>query len=326
MAFGDSMSSVLDRNLPRACGLPVPVAVVGAGHFGAYHAKHYTCNPLATLIAIVDPNPQGQQFAKKIGVPWFCHIDDLPDRVRAVSVAIPSRQNAFVATELLRRGLHVLLEKPMAHSLADANQLVDVAAQHGRTLHIGHLERFNPVIRYLSSQLTHDIQHLEFVRTGTLTARAAGSNVVLDLMIHDIDLALFLMQDTPQTVELIHSDICSDIQVCARLTFRNGATACLSANRSALALSRHLSLTAGESTYQLDLTACSFGRTDTGGRGAQMKTQVFSGDALGYEINTFLNAVMGQAHEGVTGLHARESLKTALKILALLNCETHTIS
>lgn len=317
------MNNAIARNLPLACGLPIPVAVVGAGHFGAYHAKHYASNPSASLVAIVDPDPQGQKFAKKIGVSWFSHIDDLPDSVRAVSVAIPSRQNAFVATELLRRGLHVLLEKPMAHSLADADQLVDVAAQYGRMLHIGHLERFNPAVRYLASQLIHDIQHLEFVRTGTLTARAADSNVVLDLMIHDIDLALFLMRDTPQTVELIDSDIHSGIQVCARLTFRNGATACLSANRSALALSRHLSMTAGESIYQLDLTACSLGRADTGGRGAQMKTQVFSGDALGYEINTFLNAVKGQAHEGVTGLHARDSLKIALKILALLNCETH---
>ncbi|MEO6292120.1 MAG: Gfo/Idh/MocA family oxidoreductase, partial [Burkholderiaceae bacterium] len=159
------MSYSLARNPPLVCGSPVPVAVVGAGHFGAYHAKHYASNPSATLVAIVDPGLQGQQFAKKMGVPWLSHIDDLPDSVRAVSVAIPSRQNAFVATELLRRGLHVLLEKPMAHSLADADQLVDVAAQHVRTLHIGHLERFNPVVQYVVNQLTPDIQHLVFVRT-----------------------------------------------------------------------------------------------------------------------------------------------------------------
>lgn len=324
MAFFGSMGSVLTRGLPLAGGSQVPVAVVGAGHFGAYHAKHYASNPSAKLVAIVDPDPQRQQLAKKMGVLWFSHIDDLPDSVRAVSVAIPSRQNAFVATELMRRGLHVLLEKPMAHSLADADQLVDVAAQHERTLHIGHLERFNPVVRYVTSQITQDIQHLEFSRTGTLATRAAGNNVVLDLMIHDIDLALFIMRDTPQTVELIRPEISSELQVSARLSFRNGVTACLSANRSALALSRHLRLRAGESTYELDLTASSLSRTDIGGRSVQMKTQVFSGDALGYEINTFLNAVRGQAHEGVTGLHARDSLKIALKILAMLNCETHT--
>lgn len=320
------MNGALARNLPLAAGLPVPVAVVGAGHFGAYHAKHYASNPSATLVAIVDPDPQGQQFAKKMGVPWFNHIDDLPDSVRAVSVAIPSLQNASVATELLRRGLHVLLEKPMAHSLADADQLVDVAAQHRRTLHIGHLERFNPVVRYLASQPNQDIRHLEFVRTGTMATRSAGNNVVLDLMIHDIDLALFFMRDMPRTVELIRPDICSDIQVSARLTFRNGTTACLSANRSASALSRHVNLTMGESIYQLDLTASSLGRTAAEGGGVQMKAQVFTGDALGYEINTFLNAVKGQSHEGVTGQHARGSLKIALKILALLHRETHTIS
>ena len=326
MAFGNSMGQTFARKPSLASGSPIPVAVVGAGHFGAYHAKHYASNPSATLVAIVDPDLQGQQFAKKMGVPWLSHIDDLPDSVRAVSVAIPSRQNAFVATELLRRGLHVLLEKPMAHSLADADQLVDVAAQHGRTLHVGHLERFNPVVRYVASQLNQDIQHLDFVRTGTLTTRAAGSNVVLDLMIHDIDLALFLMRDTPQTVELVHSEKSSDLQVSARLIFRNGVTACLSANRSTLALSRHVSLTARESNYQLDLTASSLVRSDTGVHGAQMKRQVFSGDALGYEINTFLNAVNGQTHEGVTGIHARESLKIALRILALLNCEVHPLS
>ena len=326
MVFGDSMSNMHEQSAPFACDFPVPVAVVGAGHFGAYHAKHYANNPSATLVAIVDPDPQGQQFAKKMGVPCLNHIDDLPDTVCAVSVAIPSRQNAFVAKELLCRGLHVLLEKPMAHSLVDADQLVDLAAQHGRILHIGHLERFNPVVRYLTSHLSQDVQHLDFVRTGTLTTRSSGSNVVLDLMIHDIDLALFLMRDTPQTVELIYSDVRSDSQVSARLIFRNGAIACLSADRSALALSRHLRLTAGESIYRLDLTAKSLGRTDINACSTQMKTQVFSGDALGYEINTFLNAVMGQSHEGVTGLHARESLKIALKILALLNCETHTFS
>lgn len=320
MVCGDSMKHPFEN------GLSVPVAVVGAGHFGVFHAKHYASNPSSTLVAIVDPDPQRQQFAKKIGVPCFTHIDDLPDYVRAVSVAIPSRQNAHVATELLRRGLHVLLEKPMAHSLADADQLIDVAAQHGRTLHIGHLERFNPVVRYLASQLSQKIQHLEFVRTGRLTTRAAGSNAVLDLMIHDIDLALFFTRDTPHTVELVRPVINSEYHVRARLTFRNGATACLSVNRSALALSRHLSLRAGESTYELDLTTCSLDRKDTGVIGIQMKTQVFSGDALGYEINTFLNAVKGHAHEGVTGLHARDSLQIALKILALSSCEAHTIS
>jgi len=313
------------QNLPLAAGLPVPVAVVGAGHFGAYHAKHYASNPSATLVAIVDPDSQGQQFAKKMGVPWFNHIDDLPDSVQAVSIAIPSLQNASVAMELLRRGLHVLLEKPMAHSLADADQLVNVAAQHRRTFHVGHLERFNPVVRYVASQPNQDISHLEFVRTGTTATRAAGNNVVLDLMIHDIDLALFLMRDMPQTVELIRPDIRSDLQVAARLIFRNGITANLCVNRSASTLSRHVNLTMGESIYKLDLTASSLGRSAVDGCDVPVKAQVFTGDALGYEINTFLNAVKGLAHEGVTGQHARGSLKIALKILALMRCETHTI-
>lgn len=305
---------------------PVNVAVVGAGHFGAFHAKHYASNSLANLVAIVDPDPQAELVAKKYGVKWIPHADAMPANVEAVSIAIPSKSHAMLACELMRRGLHVLLEKPMAHSMHDAQTLVEVAQQHRRVLHIGHLERFNPVVRYVASQLTQEIQHLDFVRTGTLTARAAGSDVVLDLMIHDIDLALFLMRDTPQIVELIRSESSSVLQVCACLTFRNGATACLSANRGAMALSRHLSLTVGESIYQLDLTASSLGRVDADGRGVQMKAQVFSGDALGYEINTFLSAVKGQPHEGVTGLHARDSLKIALKILALLNCETHTLS
>jgi predicted dehydrogenase len=307
-------------------GLPVPVAVIGCGHFGAYHAKHYANNPSAVLVAIVDPDPRAQQFSKKMGVPWFSHIDDLPDSVHAVSVAIPSLQNAAVATELLGRGLHVLLEKPMAHNLADADYLVDVAARHKRILHIGHLERYNPVVRYLASQPNQAIEHLEFVRTGSMVSRAAGNNLVLDLMIHDIDLAQFFMRDTPQTVELLHSSTHSELQVAVRLSFRNGASAYLSANRSPSTLSRHINLTMGESIYRLDLTASSLSRIAIDGCDVPAKTLVFSGDALGYEIDTFLNAVKGLTHEGVTGQHARGSLKIALKILALLDHESHTIS
>lgn len=306
---------------------PVRVAVVGAGYFGAHHVKHYANSPLAQLVAIVDPDPQTKQLAKQWGTAWLPHIDALPKHVEAVSIAVPSRGHAVLASQLMRRGLNVLLEKPFAHSLIDAEHLIDIAAQFKRVLHIGHLERFNPVVCYAAANIPGVIKHLEFQRTGADVSRVAGTSLILDLMIHDIDLALFFMQVVPQTVELLKPELifAGHQQVVARLIFLNGITAKLTASRGSHPLCRHVHMVKDDAKYLMDLSARSIFRAEVAGSCVVLKKNM-PGDALGNEIHAFLKAVQGQHHVGVTGLQARDALRIALKIMSLHQSETYSIS
>jgi predicted dehydrogenase len=209
------------------------VAVIGVGALGRHHARLLQQVPGAELVAVVDNrSEQGQKVAGELSVPWLSSADELPRGVRAVSVAVPTSLHHAVVCPLLERGLSVLVEKPMAATLAEARGMAALAADRGVVLQVGHIERFNPALSVLS-RLHVQPRFIDAQRLAPFTYRALDVSVIMDLMIHDIDIVMDLagaaltdVQATGSPVLGRHVDICS-----ARLTFANGCVANLVASR-----------------------------------------------------------------------------------------------
>ena len=209
------------------------VAVVGAGRLGGFHAQKLAATEDVDLVAVVDPVPEARNR-----VALECHAQALPDcrglasRIDAAVVATPTRLHHALGMELLAAGVHLLIEKPLTSTAAEADQLVEAARRAGVVLQVGHVERFNPAMIAAAPHL-RDPKYIEAVRAGGFTFRSTDVGAVLDLMIHDLDLILSLVRSPVRKVEALglsvlggHEDVAN-----ARLEFRSGCVATLSASR-----------------------------------------------------------------------------------------------
>ena len=215
---------------------PVPVAVVGVGHMGSLHARAYQALDKAALVGVLDLDPQrAKAVAEETGCSVLEDLDDLAGRVVAASVAVPTSAHLEVATALLERGIDVLVEKPLAPTLEEARTLVAVAARAGRLLMAGHTERFNPAVRAIESLLRKPL-FVEVHRLAPFTERGTDVDVVLDLMIHDLDLLLHFVRSEPVAVDAVGVPVLTaaiDIAN-ARIRFASGTVANLTASRVSL--------------------------------------------------------------------------------------------
>jgi predicted dehydrogenase len=211
----------------------VRVAVVGVGDFGRNHARVYRRLEGVELVGVVDRNSErARGVADEFGTGTLPDLDSLTGRVEAVSLAVPTSEHARIGCLLLSRGIDVLVEKPIAASLAEADLLIDAARQYARVLQIGHLERFNPAIVAVLPIIKEPL-YFEVHRLGVFSPRSLDIDVVYDVMIHDLDILLALA-DSP--VESIHSlgipVITDKVDIAhARLEFASGAVANLTASR-----------------------------------------------------------------------------------------------
>jgi predicted dehydrogenase len=211
----------------------LPVAVVGVGHLGRHHARLLQQVEGAELVGVVDSRPeQAAAVAGPLGVPAYASIDQLPPRVRAVSVAVPTSLHHAVACPLLERGVHVLVEKPMAATLEEGRRMAALAADRGVILQVGHIERFNPALSVMD-RLAVQPRFIQAERLAPFTYRALDVSVVMDLMIHDIDIVMDLAGAPLRDVQAVGSPVLGrrvDI-ASARLLFANGCVANLTASR-----------------------------------------------------------------------------------------------
>ena len=209
------------------------VAVVGCGHLGTIHARLLKSLDSVLLAGVVDPALAARErVAAECAVPAWPHIDELIDRVDAAVVATPTAHHHEVAERLLSAGIHVLVEKPITRTVAEANRLIALARRHRLVLQVGHVERFKPAWNAVVGELAGP-QYIEAVRAGTYTFRSTDVSIVLDLMIHDLDLVLSLVASPVVDVEAMglalfgpHEDL-----ALARLQFANGCLAVLKASR-----------------------------------------------------------------------------------------------
>ena len=232
----------------------IPVAVVGCGRMGRLHARVYSQMPQVRLIGTYDANPEAAaQTAKEYGGQPFAKLDDLLDQMRAVTIAVPTEHHLSTAEPFLRRGIACLIEKPLAKTVEEGTKIAAIAREHGAVVQVGHIERFNPVIRALERIDLHP-GFIEVVRVSPLTFRSLDVGVVLDVMIHDIDIVLKLARSPVVSVDAVGMSITGDVEdICnARLKFANGCIANLTASRMALKTERRLRVFGPEGYVSID--------------------------------------------------------------------------
>ena len=235
---------------------PLKVAVAGVGDFGAIHAKIYAAMPDVELVAVVDANAaRAAEIAARHNCEALQSPEQLAGKVDAASVAVPTSFHLPVARALLEKGIHVMLEKPIAPSIEESRAIVAMAARNGVILQIGHLERFNAGVMKLA-ELASAPRFIEVHRLGAFVERATDVDVVADLMIHDIDIALSLVPSDLAEVRAAgarviteHVDIAN-----ARLEFANGAVANVTASRVSRRRFRRIRVFSQDAYLALDFT------------------------------------------------------------------------
>jgi predicted dehydrogenase len=233
------------------------VAVVGAGRLGGFHARKLAASPEVELLAVVDPLPAARnRLAAECHTRALADYGSLFDELDAAVIAAPTRLHHKLAVNFLRRGIHLLVEKPLACTLAEAEELVELARRHGAVLQVGHVERFNPAFAAAGSQVG-DPKYVEAVRAGGFSFRSTDVGVVLDLMIHDIDLVLSMVGSPLRKVEALglsvlggHEDVAN-----ARLEFESGCVATLSASRVSYQQARWMHLWSARAFAAVDFVA-----------------------------------------------------------------------
>ncbi len=233
---------------------PIPVAVIGTGHMGRHHVRIYHELPDCELVGIVDANPErAAGMAVKHNTKACASIEPLLGKVKAVTVAVPTTAHVEVARPFLERGVAVLIEKPIAPDAASARALQEVARRHNTLLSVGHTERFNPVVRAMDRMQVRP-RFVETHRISPFTFRSADISVVMDMMIHDIDIVLHLVRARPARVDAVgvrvlseHEDIAN-----ARVIFAGGCVANMTASRLALKTERKIRVFADEAYLSLD--------------------------------------------------------------------------
>ena len=237
---------------------PVSVLVVGVGHLGKQHARVYKELSGAKLVGVVDNDAEkAREVATNLDVPYYHELSpELLSRVQAASVVTPTPSHFAVASKLVANGVSVLVEKPMTSSLADARALDKLARDCGVTLQVGHIERFNPVV-LAALPHTRDPIFIECDRIHPFSFRSVETSVVLDLMIHDIDIVLNLVDSPVAHLDAVGTRVLSGTEdlASARITFENGCTAMFKASRVAIQKSRKMRIFCPNSYISLDYIA-----------------------------------------------------------------------
>jgi predicted dehydrogenase len=302
----------------------INVGVVGVGYFGKYHAEKYLLNPAVNLIGVADINPdRAREVAEQSKTLAFFQPSDLYGKVDAVSIAVPTHLHHPVAAEFLKRGIHVLLEKPMTATVEEAKELIALCEAKGLILQIGHLERFNPALTALKVALTNP-RFIESHRLQSFIERGIEVDVVMDLMIHDIDVILSLVKSEVKEIRATGVPVISPrIDIAnARITFENGCVANVTASRVSLKTMRKVRLFQPDAYFSIDFATrkVSIHRKEPLKEGSafpRIVEEKFSPpeyDPLEAEITAFIASILNHTSPPVTGLDGLKALEVAQEI------------
>ena len=309
----------------------IKVGVVGVGYFGQYHAEKYAGMEGVELVGVADvDSSRVEEVAHRFQTRPFYDHRDLIDKVRAVSIAVPTQYHYQVTADFFNQGVDVLLEKPITSTLEEANRLIELGKAKGLILQIGQLERFNGAF-VASKEIIQNPLRIESFRTSPFPGRGIDVNVVLDLMIHDIDILLSVV---PSEVRQIHASgmpvVTPQLDTAsARVEFENGCIANLEANRVAEEKVRKTRIHQANGSLTIDylFQRASFSRrgmvSDEGTSGEPcQEIPVQKVDLLGAEIQSFLQSVRHRKAARVSGWDGRRALEVALKIVRTISEET----
>ncbi|AAR35639.1 Gfo/Idh/MocA family oxidoreductase [Geobacter sulfurreducens] len=299
-------------------------AVIGVGYLGQFHAEKYAQLPDTELVAVVDTDMnRAAEVAAKVGTSPCTDYRELLDRVDAVSIVVPTQYHFEVARAFLDRGVHVLLEKPITTTIEEADELIRIADERKAVFQVGHLERFNPVVMALDELLTGP-RFIESLRIAPFKPRGTDVNVVLDLMIHDIDIIQHIIDSPVKQVNSIGAPVFTDEEdiANARIQFENGCVANVTASRISLKSERKMRIFQADSYITVDFQNKSLavfrkgsGEMFPGVPNVAMDQKTFEqGDALKSEIASFLDCIRTGATPVVSGRDGKRALETALMI------------
>jgi predicted dehydrogenase len=302
----------------------IKAAVIGVGYLGRFHAQKYAQSPRCRLEAVVDARAQArEQVAAELGTRPLADYRELLGKVDAVSVVTPTPAHFAIARDFLLAGAHVLVEKPITETPREARELIDLADRCGRVLQVGHLERFNSAILAAEPYLRSP-RFVECHRLAPYKERGTDVNVVLDLMIHDIDLVQTIVGAPVATIDAIGTPVFSEaIDIAnARIRFANGCVVNATASRVSLKTERKMRLFEDDAYLSLDLQQkiLTLIRKRAPGEAAGAlpvsieEQSLEQGDALKAEIEAFLESIRTGKPPVVSGEDGLMALETAMRI------------
>jgi predicted dehydrogenase len=302
----------------------VRVGVVGVGALGQHHARVYASLPEAALVGVIDTHPgRAEEVAGPLGTKVFSNHSDLFGKVDAVSIATPTTLHSEIGEQFLKEGIHVLVEKPIAHTLEDADRLIKAAQENRCVLQVGHLERFNPAVVKLR-EIVRRPRFFEAHRMGLFSPRSLDIDVILDLMIHDLDIICLLVPSPVRHVNAVGIAILTNrIDIAnTRIQFEDGCVANVTASRVSMEKIRKLRLFQKQEYISLDYT-----RQDVAVFNLSYKTGAGIPEIVGrkltperkeplqQELRAFLSATRGLEPVECSGTDGRRALALALQIL-----------
>lgn len=301
----------------------VRVAVIGTGEFGKNHARVYRELPGAELVGIYDQDAtRAAAIAAEFGTQVLPSLSVLKGSVDAVSVAVPTIAHAKVGCQLLEMGIDVLVEKPMAVNLAEADLLLAAAKKHQRILQVGHVERFNPAVIAVEPVLNRPL-FFEVHRLGVFTPRSLDVDVIYDLMIHDLDILLALVKEPVTEVKAVGIPVLTDkVDIAhARLEFAGGAVANVTASRVSTERVRKMRFFQQHEYISLDYARRDALRVGVKKPGPQPefgfeKLQAPAVEPLHAELEAFLDAVLTRREPPTNGEAGRAALDLASRVMA----------
>ncbi|MBN2453829.1 MAG: Gfo/Idh/MocA family oxidoreductase [Candidatus Omnitrophica bacterium] len=296
----------------------VRVGVVGVGHLGSIHAKVYSKLDNVKLVGVCDCNlERAIEVGKRFKTASYSDYEELFGKVDAASIVVPTSLHYNVAKDFLRHDIHVLIEKPVTKTLSEADELIEIAEKNKLIMQVGHIERFNSAVLALEPYINKP-KFIECQRLGPFHARVKDVGVVLDLMIHDIDIVLGLIQQDAVSIEAVGLSTISDYEDVAnvRLTFQDGTIADITASRVTKDVVRKMRIFQEESYLSLDyVTQEAMLFEKTGEKIAQKKIKIRKKDPLKKELKSFINCVRTGKRPVVSGVEGRRALAVALEIV-----------
>jgi len=302
------------------------VGVVGTGYLGKFHAEKYARMDDVELVGVVDiDRSQAENIAEECCTRAFTKHTDILGKVDAVSIVVPTPAHFKVSRDFLKHDVDVLIEKPITTTIEEADELIGLSESKGLIIQVGHLERFNPAVVALRDYVKKPV-FIESHRLSTYKERAADVSVVLDLMIHDIDIISNFVKSKVKSIHAAGIDVISkhvDIAN-ARLEFENGCVANVTASRISTRDERKIRLFQRDAYISVDfanhgITIVKKNNKDKSSiiPGMDINKLCFNkGDALNDELKSFVKAVKNRESPEVTGKVGRNALKIALSIMA----------
>ncbi len=302
----------------------IRVGVFGVGSLGQWHARIYSELETADLAGVYDINAErAAEIASKYKTKAFNNIDELAGQIDAASIVVPANKHFDVFSQLAKYNLHILVEKPIADTTGQAEQMVRIASEKNTILQVGHVERFNPVMTFLESNLTRP-RFIEATRLSSFPPPREGAaprgtevSVVLDLMIHDLDIILHLVKSPVKTIHATGVAVLSPSEdiANARLTFDNGCVANVTASRISREQLRKIRVFQDDTYLSLDYMLqngqlCR--KTQTGIETIPVPLEKKA--PLDAELASFVECVMHRKNPVVTGRHASKALELAVEI------------